>query len=180
MRNPVLGGLLLALGVMQFWILMLIAEELYPGYNLNSNYISDLGVGKTALIFNSSIILLGIMVIASGILMSRRSFTPLLVVGGLGMMGVGLFPETTGTPHLVSALIAFLFSGLASFPAFRLTKTPVRYSYPVLGLISLASLFLFISHNYLGLGPGGMERMIVLPDIIWSISFGSSVVKNEA
>ncbi|BCS92917.1 hypothetical protein L3N51_00805 [Metallosphaera sp. J1] len=179
MRNTALGGVLLAIGVIQFWILMLIAEELYPGYNLDHNYISDLGVGRTAPIFNSSIIVLGVLVVACGILMSKRSISPLLIIGGLGMIGVGIFPETTGTPHLISALIAFLFSGLASFPAFKLSSTPLRYSYPILGIISLVSLFLFVSHNYLGLGPGGVERMIVLPDIIWAISFGSSVVKER-
>ncbi|AWR98939.1 DUF998 domain-containing protein [Metallosphaera hakonensis] len=175
MRKLTLGGTLLTLGALQFYIFMLIAEELYPRYSLTRNYISDLGVGSTANIFNSSIIILGILVIISGVLISRRLFSSLLIIGGIGMMGVGLFPETTGTPHEISALITFLFSGLASFPAFSLSKHPIRYAYPVLGLISLVSLALFVSHNYLSLGPGGMERLIVIPDIIWAISFGSSV-----
>jgi hypothetical protein len=31
---------------------------------------------------------------------------------------------------------------------------------------------LYISKNFLGLGNGGMERMIVYPVLTWGISFG--------
>ncbi|AEB95354.1 DUF998 domain-containing protein [Metallosphaera cuprina] len=179
MRNLAIGGSLLVLGVTQFWILMMMAEELYPGYNLDSNYISDLGVGRTAPIFNGSIVILGILVVLSGVFISSRLLSAFFVMGGLGMMGVGIFPETTGYPHLISAFLAFLFSSLASFPAFKLAYGVLRYLYPLLGLISLVFLALFVTHSYLSIGPGGVERFIVLPDLIWSISFGTSLVSRK-
>ena len=37
------GRLLLVIGSLQFIIAMLVAEQLYPGYNPLHNYISDLG-----------------------------------------------------------------------------------------------------------------------------------------
>ena len=51
---------MLFIGSVQFIIAMLIAEAIYPGYNVSRNYISDLGVGPAAGIFNSSVSLLGL------------------------------------------------------------------------------------------------------------------------
>ncbi|QKR00437.1 DUF998 domain-containing protein [Metallosphaera tengchongensis] len=175
-----LGGKILVISVAQFWIFMLLSEELYKGYNLNQNYISDLGVGSTAIIFNSSIVLMGILIILSGLLFSSKILSSFLIIGAIGMIGVGVFPETTGTPHLISALLAFLFSSLASFPAFKMINSNLRYLFPILGVISLISLVFFIFHDYGPIGPGGVERFIVLPDIVWAISFGSIMgSKNE-
>jgi len=36
---------------------MMMAEALYSGYSARDNYISDLGVGPSALVFNSSVFL---------------------------------------------------------------------------------------------------------------------------
>ena len=41
-------------------IAIFIAEALYPGYNIYQNYVSDLGVGPSSLIFNSAILVGGI------------------------------------------------------------------------------------------------------------------------
>jgi Predicted membrane protein len=178
-RRVRLSGVLLVVGTTQFWAFTLLAEELYKGYNLNYNYISDLGVGPTSFIFNGSVIALGILVLMSGILIGRKSLTTLFVIGGLGMIGVGIFPETTGPPHLISALLAFLFSSLASFPATRMVRGSVRVLFPILGLTSLISLALFVFKVFGTLGPGGVERFIVLPDLIWATSFGSLISGGE-
>ncbi len=57
-----ISGLVLFAGAAQFFLLVLIAEALYPQYSVANNYISDLGVGSTAYIFNTSIVLLGIAI----------------------------------------------------------------------------------------------------------------------
>jgi hypothetical protein len=36
----------------------------------------------------------------------------------------------------------------------------------------LVATVLYGSHVYLGLGAGGMERMVVYPVLLWSIGFG--------
>ncbi len=67
-RLNVAGGLLLFIGVAEFLLLMLIAEAIYPGYSVSRNYISDLGVGPTAVLFNSSIIIMGLLLVIAAIL----------------------------------------------------------------------------------------------------------------
>lgn len=173
MRNTVASWLVF-LGVTQFILFLIIAEALYPGYSISNNYISDLGVGKTALIFNTSISILGITLILAGVLYTTKiPFRVTIIITGIGALGVGLFPETTGTPHLLSALIAFLFSSISSYTALPTLKTSFKYLFPILGTIGLLSLFLYITHNYMGLGYGGMERMIVYPNLIWALGYSA-------
>ncbi|MCK5593250.1 DUF998 domain-containing protein, partial [Candidatus Bathyarchaeota archaeon] len=85
----VVGGVLCVLGI-------IIAEALYPGYSTSVNYISDLGVGPSALIFNSSIFLLGVLAVCSAYFIQKafnfKLFSILAAIAGIGAMGVGLFP----------------------------------------------------------------------------------------
>jgi hypothetical membrane protein len=117
------GGLLLVLGSAQFIIVMTVAEALYPGYSVANNYISDLGVGPSSVIFNTSVSLLGILVIAAGFLVMSlsRGLGVLAMIAGIGALGVGLFPENTGTPHTVFSLVVFLFGALTSYLAGRVS-----------------------------------------------------------
>jgi len=163
------------IGTSQFLLLMIVAEALYPGYSVNHNYISDLGVGKTAIIFNTSIMIMGIMVIMASILLNAmRYYTPLLFLVGLGAFLVGAFPETTGLPHLLAALITFLFGGISAI----VVSIRRNYFWTVLGILTLIALVLYIAKDYGSLGTGGMERMIVYPEIIWGISFGTYLTKQ--
>ena len=163
---------------------MLVAEAVYPGYSISQNYISDLGVGPSALIFNSSVFLLGLMVVLGAYFM-RRSFrdrlvTGLLVLAGVGAMGVGLFPENNPVMHRIVADVAFNFGGLAPIAACRLLRKPFNYFSLVLGLVSLCAMVLLSAQYsfglgeqyFLGLGPGGMERMIVYPVLLWEMGLG--------
>ncbi|BAB66830.1 hypothetical protein STK_17420 [Sulfurisphaera tokodaii str. 7] len=163
-----ISGYMILIGISQFLLLMIIAEILYPNYSVKYNYISDLGVGRTAIIFNTSIVVMGILVMLGSLLL-RTYYYPLLFLIGLGSAIVGIFPETTGLPHLIGALLAFLFGGISAI----LTSIRRNYFWTVLGLITLISLVLYVLKDYGPLGPGGMERMIVYPEIIWGISFAT-------
>ncbi|MEM3292276.1 MAG: DUF998 domain-containing protein [Saccharolobus sp.] len=178
MDRDVISGYLVLLGVTEFFFLMFISEVLYPNYSIKFNYISDLGVGKTGVLFNSSIILMGILIIIASLLLKKfYSFAVFLV--GLGGMFVGIFPETTGFIHEISALIAFLFGGIGAILTSFSTRSPIRYFWIVLGLITLVSLFLYVGRYYAFLGPGGMERMIVYPELIWGYSFGTYLINEK-
>lgn len=173
MNNIKYGGLLLVIGGLEFTISMWISENLYPGYSITNNYISDLGVGSTAIIFNTAIIILGILTILSSILLASLGMRVIfLSLTGVGALGVGIFPETFGFVHSTFALIAFLFGGLTGIVMFNKIKGHLSYISLVLGLITIIALELFISRIYLGLGRGGMERLIVYPELLWSIIFG--------
>ncbi len=168
-------------GAAQFLTLMMVAEALAPqGYSLSKNPISDLGVGVTASLFNGSIIVLGLLVVAGAYLFHRAErqwlVTVPLLLTGIGAMSVGVFPETTGDAHGISALIAFIFGNLVAILAYRVERAPLRYISPILGILGLAALALELSRNYLGLGFGGMERMIVYPVLLWTVAFGGSLM----
>ena len=177
------AGTLLFLGAVQFLIVLVVAEALYPNYSVSLNYISDLGVGSTALIFNSSVFLLGLLVVA-GAYFIREAFKSnflfiTLILTGIGAMMVGLFPETAGVMHTIASLITFLFGGLAAIVSYKVEKPPFSYLSVVLGAMGLVGLGLFASGNYLSLGVGGMERMIAHPVLLWAVGFGGHLVSHS-
>lgn len=173
-----IAGMLLFFGAVQFLFLMMIAEFLYPGYSVSNNYISDLGVGATAPIFNGTIIAFGFLIVLSAYFMAKslndNIFAELMVLSGVGALGVGLFPETTGDIHLAFAFVAFLFGAFATMLSARLVRSKsMRVFFIALGTISIFALVLGSAFGItLGIGKGGMERMIVYPILVWAIAFG--------
>ena len=91
-------------------------------------------------------------------------------------MGVGLFPETYGILHAIPSLITFLFGGLSAIISYKGQKPPFSYFSILLGALSLAALVLFGSSTYLGLGKGGMERMIAYSTLLWAVGFGGHLM----
>ncbi|HXY88935.1 MAG TPA: DUF998 domain-containing protein [Candidatus Acidoferrales bacterium] len=183
-KNRSLLGTLLFVGAAQLILVMTVAEALYPGYNMATNYISDLGVGSTALLFNTSVALFGVMALL-GAAFGRRSLgapiTLTLVLAGAGAVGVGLFPETTGAPHLICALVTFFFGAVSAIISYRVTRRPLSYFSVVLGVIALAAivLLLYSPHYDLGIGRGGMERMIAFPSLVWALGFGGFMMGSR-
>lgn len=181
--NLSLAGLLIFIGIAQFLIFMNVAAYLYPGYSVSENYISDLGVGPSAYIFNSSIIILGILGITGSYLLYKEGidkvFVFLLFMASIGAAGVGVFPENMGILHTIPSFITFLFAGFGALYSYRVDSSKLRYIWLVMGVISLAALLLFASKNYMGLGKGGMERMIVYPVFVWLLGISSSIVNKS-
>jgi len=182
--NGKVAGALIFVAVTQFVLGVIVSEALYPGYSISDNYLSDLGIGPSSMIFNSSVFLMGLL-LSVGAYFLQRAFdftmlTVLVVLTAIGTMGVGIFTEDFGTIHSVVSLIAFLFSGLSAIFSvicsyvhkFGLVKMPFSAISVILGLITLGALGLFGGKIYLGLGAGGMERMIVYPILMWGAGFG--------
>src|SRR5436309_15160343 len=98
------AGLLLFVGIAQFAIIGLtVAESVYPGYSVSQNYISDLRVGPAALIFDPSIILLGLVVLATAWFLLRRFQERLVSIvvalAGGGRIAVAVLTEASGAIH---------------------------------------------------------------------------------
>ncbi len=173
------AGIAFLIGAAQFIILMFVAEAYYPGYSISGNTISDLGANSfpSYAIFNSSIVLLGILALVGSYYMYRqfrwKPIAGLLVLAGIGAVGVGLFPETTGIAHGISQLLAFLFGGLAAVVAYRTLKPPMSFFSVLLGAITLTALLLYRAGVDFGLGVGGMERMIAYPVLLWGVAYGA-------
>ncbi len=192
MDNRGLAGAFMFIGSMQFVIGMVLAEIFYPGYNVSANYISDLGATcrdtciiyqPSAFIFNTSVIFLGILILISSYCLwlefKNNLISIFIGLSGLGAVGVGLFPETAGILHLIVSLVTFLFAALSAIAARNFVKPPFTYFSVFLGVASLAALVLFGLKFYSGLGPGGMERMIAYPVLLWVIGFGGYLMSSD-
>lgn len=181
-ERRVLGGLLLVIAGVQFLLAMLVAEGMRPGYSISADAISDLGVGSTALLFNTSVAVLGILILLFVYLyhtVHRKLWITIpYLVAGIGPIGVGLFPETMGTPHAIFAFISFFFGSIVLILVAMVVRAPFRYVSVVLGVLGLAALALFASGTFLGIGLGGMERMIAYPVIFWGIAFGGYLMSS--
>jgi len=191
-----IAGVLFFVAATQFVLCFIVAEALYPGYSVSDNYISDLGVGPSSLIFNSSIFLLGLLSIIGAYFLPRtidfRTLTILLVLMAIGAMGAGVFTKDFTTIHGAVSSMAFAFGGLSAIASFKALKKPLSVISLMLGLMTLGALALFAgglltsgaytsieapsSDLFLGIGPGGMERMIVYPALIWLIGFSGYLI----
>ena len=178
--NAKVAGTLFFIAAAQFVLGLVVAEALYSGYSISTKYISDLGVGPSSAIFNSSVFLLGLLLIIGTYFLKRalnsRVMTVLLVLTAIGAMGVGVFTENSGAIHWVVSLIAFLFGGLSAIASYRLLKSPFSILAVILGLMDLGALILFAAKIDLGLGVGGMERMIVYPVLVWGAGLGAYLI----
>jgi len=174
-------------------------------YSVASNYISDLGanclpsgacyIPPSALLFDSSVVILGLTLLICAYYLHRAfrwmPATLLVAITGLGAIGVGVFPETMAGPHEIFSLVTFLFVGLSAIASYRLQKKPLGYLSVILGVLTIASLILAVpatwqfrmtassSGFYLGLGIGGIERLVAYPAILWAIAFGSHLMATE-
>lgn len=191
-----MAGALFLVAASQLVLGLVVAEALYPGYSVSTNYISDLGVGPSSAVFNTSVFLLGAMILA-GVFFLRKSnglktLNALLLVMALGSMGVGIFTKNVTIVHGGVSLAAFFFSALAAIASVKVLDMPFSLISATLGLVILGALALFSmgmvasgsiatvepidSVYYLGLGPGGMERMIVYPGLMWLAAFGGHLL----
>jgi hypothetical membrane protein len=179
------AGLALFAGGAQFFLGLLIAETLYPGYSVALNYISDLGVGPepSRAIFSASVFLFGLLGLTAAVLLIRspgdRVVPYMLLASGLGAMGVGLINEHITPYHTLVAFLAFFMGGLVAVFSYRLVGWPLGFLSLVLGLIGLAALVLIGTGTNLGMGKGGIERMVLYPSLTWIIGLGAVLVGQK-
>jgi hypothetical membrane protein len=178
-ENRTLLGALFFVGAAQFILIILIAEAQYPGYSMATNALSNLGVGQTALFYSAWIAACGAFALI-GSLLGRRTLgaglTTTLALAGACAIGVGLFPVRTSAPHEVFAIAAFVFAAVSAIVSYRLLRPPLSLFSVGLGVIALAAIVLLVTHNNLGIGKGGMERMIAYPIFLWALGFGAALI----
>ncbi len=194
--NGRIAGVLFLAATAQFTLGLVVAEALYSGYSVAENYISDLGVGPSAIVFNSSAFLFGLLAIIGAYFLPRtadfRRLTVLLILMAIGAMGVGVFTSAFTAIHGAVSLMAFGFGGLSAIASHKALKLPLSAISVILGAMTLGALTLFAiglvttgsltsndppaSKFFLGIGPGGMERMIVYPAFIWLLLFSGYLI----
>lgn len=190
-----LGSILWILNIQYFITQFFVALDWPKSYGVLHNTISDLGNTTCGLYrgdsvcspshswMNLSFVALGLSMSLGSILM-YRSYTKNLAsatgfgcmfLAGLGTILVGIFPENTiSVLHIIGATLPFLVGNLGLVVLGLTLHVPraLRYYTSISGLVALAGLLLFLSHTYLGIEIGGMERITAYPQTIWLIVFG--------
>jgi hypothetical membrane protein len=175
------GVLLVALST-AFLLGTMIAASIAPGYDFHTAAISDLGVtAETAVLFNGLLVAIGLLDIAAGYALYRRQRRGLLVLyvlAGVGAVGAGVFPLSTGGVHTVFALLAFVGFNLQIIGSAALLAGAMR----ILGIVAggvglLYAVLMIIGDSGEGavfgpIGHGGSERMIAYPAMLWLLAFG--------
>jgi hypothetical membrane protein len=180
------AGTTLFVGVGQFAFFFALAEIYYPGYDVSVQTISDLGatcsagvckfVQPSSDIFNASIVLLGVALLFAAYFLWKGCGSGALSLfeglGGIGCLGVGIFNESYGGAHVFFSAFTFFSIGIQALFVFKVAKAPFSYFSAAAGVVTLAAIVLYGTDAYLGLGQGGMERMIVYPVLIGGLAFG--------
>ena len=201
-RYPFVGPVFWMVSVQYYVIQVIVAHAWKTPYSWLHNTISDLGNTACGVstsryacsplhsLMNASFIVLGITMISGSILIYREfkksrlstlgfSF---MAFAGVGSILVGLFPENTiSSLHILGASLPFLIGNLGIVIMGSVLDIPKSLKvYSLLsGLIPLVALAFFITHNYLGLDIGGLERVVAYPQTMWLIVFGIYISSNH-
>ena len=184
-----LSGSFFLIGGIQWFLGLLAAESWYDGYSSRIDYVSDLGTGPTALIYNSSVFLMGLLVVIGSFFLyqarGKKILPVLLILSGIGAMGVGIFPADQQPMHSVFTLLAILFGAFGLIASYPHQKKPMSIIAVVLGAMSLVLSFVFFPYlglpvgsteTFLGMAKGSMERWAIYPILAWIIAFGSYLI----
>ena len=187
--NKRIAGLLLFVAAVQFVLVVVISEAIYSGYSVGQQYVSDLGdwnlAGNSAAIYDASIILAGTLLFASAYFIQRgfknRLFTTLLIMSGIGMFVVGVVAENIFLPvHEAFTLVALIFGAASAIMSYKFEKSPLSYVSVILGAVTLLAMVFSLSGANLGLGKGGMERLVIYPFLLWVLGFGAYLIGNSS
>jgi hypothetical membrane protein len=191
----------------QFFVLQAVVQLGWTTpFSLMQNFISDLGntscgpypPGSGRYVcspwhawMNASFVLQGLIIAAGAVLVpqafprgiARPAGVLCLVLGGIGNVAVGVFPEDVNfTGHELGASAILILGNLGMIPlGISLARARRRFLalYSIVsGVIGLLATGLFVSGHFLGIGVGGMERVAAYALPLWLISAGVSFVSG--
>jgi hypothetical membrane protein len=100
-------------------------------------------------------------------------------VAGAAVILAGFFPENTVTQlHGIGTAVAFTASdgGIILSGWFLAPNRTLRLYSIITAAIVIGALGSYASSNYLGLGEGGIERLVAYPQTVWLIVIGLSLL----
>lgn len=202
-RSRVLGGPSSRLGplcylssVQYFVVQLVVALRWSPRYSWSRNPISDLGNTSCANfhgravcsplhgLMNLSFGVLGLTMIAGSMVLLfalprtrvRTLGFSFMSVAGSGVALVGLSPENVApSMHAIGAALPFVVGNVGvvllgwSLP---LPAALRRFSVAA-GVVALTALVFYATGHDLGLGEGGLERLVAYPQTVWLIVVGA-------
>jgi hypothetical membrane protein len=201
-----LGMITWVVGFVLFFVAQIVVGSAWkwPAYSWSWNNVSDLGNARCQMwaedghaatyvcsplhsLMNATFVLEGCCVIfgifATRSLWERSVRSKLartcLVLAALGVVIAGLAPaDIHENIHVVlGALPIALFGNIGLVLTGKAIGQP-RYLGPALGIIGIVCAYLFLSQRYLGLGPGGMERLWGYNFLIWTAVTGGYCLIN--
>ncbi len=157
---------------LQFFVVEAVAALRYGGYSYSADVISDLGTAASParLLMNASFVLQGVLIVAGALLLAPglsgtggKLARLLLVLAGLGVLLVGVFPlDSSATAHQVAAA-AYLLGGAIGVIALAYGVRPrseaLGTTLALLGLLGVVGTIFFAAAVFLFLGEGGTERV---------------------
>jgi len=192
-----IAGVLYVVAVFQFFVFELVAETVYPGYSVARNYISDLGATcvnppstlhcvvhqPTANIFDATVFLLGLMLLAGTCLVyygTRKKFYFVsAAVADIAILLVGVFPENTGWTHAIDSEFLFYFLGISLVLAWSIVNGAViRYMAATFGALTLVFNIVDLPAGWVG--AGGQERLLVLSALVGLLSIGGYLTGQDS
>jgi len=181
-----IAGLLGVLGPIIPLSFIALAIAYSPWFNWFENALSDLGVHEAALIFNSGLIIGGVLasIFAIGLMQILRrqvlgflgTFT--LILSTISLCAIGVFPESAGRIHFYVSIsffallaISFLIIGVA-----LVRTSSQRY----LGLFSILTVVVAVIAAWAVPHEGAAVPEIIgsLAASMWSIIFGIKLFKT--
>lgn len=175
-----------AIGPVIALILLVSDIEISPWFSWYKSALSDLGVHSYGYLFNSALIIEGILNIIFMYALHRyfnlKSYiSGILLIAGISLALVGVFNEHFGTIHLVFALIYFILfpSGIIMFSLSptekRRYEAPMGIALSIIGLgfiiVGILQVFKAVSSP---LALGFYEFIEALALIIWSVEVSIS------
>ncbi len=198
-NHPFVGPLLW-IASLQYYVAQILVATAWPQpYSWKNNYISDLGntvcgtfegvytCSPLYVLMNLSFVLFGLTIIFGALLLkvqlaknkgSHIAYM-LMILSGIGTVMVGVFPENSiSLLHIAGAFLALVIGNI-SVVLIGMFSHGVHRSiraYSVLsGVVCWIAFGLFYTENYLGLGRGGMERVVSYPFTLWMAVFGAYI-----
>lgn len=161
-------------------------------FSWRSNALSDLGISKVASIYNSSLIILGILTLIFYIgFMTVYAESRLLYLGGIllilasgSVSLLGVFTEAYATPHLILGFVNFgggsiglMLVGLAFI---RMKLKPKGYLSLLVGIIGLLiCLVPWSSWRVIGVGFAVPEAAVSLMTSAWVVWMSIGLLRNR-
>jgi hypothetical membrane protein len=201
-RRPGLGPVLYVSCVQYFVVQVVVADHWRPHYSWSRNTISDLGnticgrwngqplCSPQHDLMNVSFVLLGAFMLIGSVLnrqvhLGQRGASigfRCMEIAGAGVVLVGLFPENSvPTLHGIGATLSFVFGNVAIIVLGCSLRLPfaLRVFSLFLGVLALAALIPYASSQFLGLGNGGLERVVAFPQTVWLIVLGAYLLTSS-
>lgn len=182
-----LAGIFLFVLAAEFLTAIMLGASMAPGYDIHAGAISDLGtIPETALLFNISLVAIGVLNVGAGVLLYRSHGNPWMLatfgLAGLGSIGAGLVPLHTSDLHSLFALFAFVCFNLQPLTVLGVVPPTMKAISVLASLVGLGFVVLMIVGDagnpavFGAIGHAGSERMIVYPVMLWMLAFSGSLM----